>query len=483
MTASINATRRARERMECRGGFRNQVLTSPLIRTLMICASSVLFAPLASAESMSGALIKSYSYSPELNQQRAATRAADENVPRAEAGWRPTLSATSSIGLAANKSVRRGLVEQDTNTVPRVNSVSLTQTLYNGGRTGNTLSQAESTVLQSRETLRQTEQDVLSAASTAYMNVLRDTALLDLHQSNLDRLKEQVKQTQQRYKVGEVTRTDVAQSEAFLAQGEASLAQARVELQTSIAVYRQLVGDQPRNLEPARPAETLLPRSLDAAMGTALKEHPKIQAAMHSVDAAALNVKIREGALLPTISASGQAQVSRDPSGYTNYQNKSYSAIASLSVPLYDGGVTYSEVRQAKELLGQSRLQLDLQREAVRSGLTVAWRTFQTSKVTIRLVQEQVRANEIAMEGTREEARLGQRSTLDILNAQQTLLNSRINLVIVQRNQVVAFYGLLASLGKLSVANLGLRTTTYDPKTHFDSVKGKWVGTSIPDEG
>ena len=458
-------------------GVRNTARLSSSFLTFSFCVPLLAFASFARAESMSGALAKSYGYSPELNQQRAATRAADENMPRAQAGWRPTLTATSSVGVAATKTVNAGMVMQDANTVPRVNSVSLTQTLYNGGRTGNTVRQAESMVMQSRDTLRQSEQDVLSAASTAYMNVLRDTALLELQQSNLNVLKEQLKQTQQRFHVGEVTRTDVAQSEAFLAQGEAGESQGRFDLQSSIAVYRQVVGDQPRNLEPARPVEPLLPSSLEAALAIAQKDHPKIQAAVHAVDAAELNVKIQEGALLPTVSAVGQAQVSREPNGYSNYQNKSYSAMASLSMPLYDGGASYAGVRQAKEILGQARLQLDLQREAVRSGLTIAWGAFQTSKLTIRAVQAQVRANEIAIEGTREEARLGQRSTLDILNAQQTLLISRINLVAAQRNQVVASYGLLAALGKLSAAALGLRVTTYDPGLHFDSVKDKWIGT------
>jgi outer membrane protein len=348
---------------------RNKLLISASLLSL------ALFVPAfglmsARAESMSGALAKSYGYSPDLNQQRAATRAADEAVPRATSGWRPTVSATSSIGLATTKTVDRGNIKLDSNSVPRVNSLSVTQTLYNGGRTGNTVLQAESTVMQSRETLRQSEQDVLSAASTAYMNVLRDTALLQLQNNNVEVLQQQLKQTEDRFQVGEVTRTDVAQSQASLAQGQASAFQARFDLQNSIAVYRQVIGEQPRNLEPARPVEALLPRSLESAMAIAQKEHPKIQAALHAVDVAALNVTVQEGALLPTVSATGQASVLREPSGFSNYQTKSYSAVASLSVPLYDGGTTDAGVRQAKELLGQSRLQADQQRETIRSHST-----------------------------------------------------------------------------------------------------------------
>jgi outer membrane protein len=278
-----------------------------------------------------------------------------------------------------------------------------------------------------------------------------------------------------------VTRTDVAQSQASLAQGQASAAGARFDLQNSIAVYRQVIGEQPRNLEPARPVEALLPRSLDAALAIAMKQHPKIQGALHAVDVAASNVTIQEGALLPTLTATGTAAINRDVNGFTNYQTQSYSAVASLSIPLYEGGATYSAVRQAKELLGQERLKADLQRETVRSTVIAAWGAFQTTKLKIQSFQAQVRANEIALEGVREEAKVGQRTTLDVLNAQQLLLNSRVRLVTAQRDQVVASYALLAASGQLSAATLGLRVATYDPTVHFDQVKDKWIGTRTPD--
>ena len=445
-------------------------------------AGLVALAPgVAKAETMSGALAKSYGYSPDLNQQRAATRAVDEGVPRATAGWRPTLSATTSIGVATNKTVDKGVVKLNTDSVPRVSSVSLTQTLYNGGRVGNGVRQAESQVLQSRETLRQSEQDLLVAAATAYMNVLRDTALLELQNNNVNVLQQQLKQTEDRFQAGEVTRTDVAQAQASLARGQADAFQARSDLQNSTAVYRQVIGEQPRNLEPARPVEPLLPPTLEAALTGALKEHPRIQAALHAVDVAALNVTIQEGALLPTVTATGSAAVNREPTGFTNYQSKSWSAVASLNVPIYEGGATYSAIRQAKEQLGQSRIQVDLQRETIRSAVVAAWGSFQTTKLTIQSFQAQVRANEIALQGVREEAKVGQRTTIDVLNAQQTLLNSRVSLVTAQRTQVVASYTLLAAVGKLSAATLGLRVATYDPALHYDQVKGKWIGTRTPD--
>lgn len=466
---------------ERKGGVSRQWLHGSSLFALAILVPVVMQAPVANAETISGALAKSYGFSPDLNQQRAATRAADEGVPRATAGWRPTVTATSSIGASQNRIVNAGRLQQDTNTVPRVNSVAMTQTLYNGGRTGNTVRQAESTILQSRETLRLSEQQTLLNAATAYMNVLRDTAILELQNNNVQVLKEQLNQTQNRFQVGEVTRTDVAQSEASLAQGQASAVTARFNLQNSMASYRQYIGDQPRNLEPARPVEPLLPRSLDAAIVLGQKNHPQIQAALHAVDVAALAVTVQEGALLPTLTATGTATVNREPSGFPNYQSKVFTAVASLSVPLYEGGATYAAIRQAKEQLGQARLNADLQRESIRSLTTSAWGSFETSKLTILSYQAQVRANEIALNGVREEAKVGQRTTLDVLNAQQTLLSARVNLVTAQRDQVVFSYNLLSATGQLSAATLGLRVPTYDPTFHYDQVKGKWIGTRTPD--
>ena len=466
---------------ECKGGVSRQWLHESSLFALAIVVPMVMQAPGAYAETISGALAKSYGFSPDLNQQRAATRAADEGVPRATAGWRPTVTATSSIGSSQNRIVNSGRLQQDTNTLPRVNSVAMTQTLYNGGRTGNTVRQAESTILQSRETLRLSEQQTLLNAATAYMNVLRDTAILELQNNNVQVLKEQLNQTQNRFQVGEVTRTDVAQSEASLAQGQASAVTARFNLQNSMASYRQYIGDQPRNLEPARPVEPLLPRSLEAAIALGQKHHPQIQAALHAVDVAALAVTVQEGALLPTLTATGTATVNREPSGFPNYQSKVFAAVASLSVPLYEGGATYAAIRQAKEQLGQARLNADLQRESIRSLTTSAWGSFETSKLTILSYQAQVRANEIALNGVREEAKVGQRTTLDVLNAQQTLLSSRVNLVTAQRDQVVFSYNLLSATGQLSVGTLGLRVPTYDPNLHYDQVKGKWIGTRTPD--
>jgi outer membrane protein len=433
------------------------------------------------AESISGALAKAYSFSPDLNQQRAATRATDENVPAATAGFRPMVSASGQAGISRTELESHGQSAAQ-NTLPRTAALTVTQTLYNGNRTANGLRRAESQVFQSRENLRLSEQSILGNAAQAYMNVLRDTALLKLQQNNVEVLQQQLKQTQDRFQVGEVTRTDVAQAEAALAQGQANSFTSQSNLQTSLAVYRQLIGEPPRNLEPARPLEGLLPKSLQNAVALSQAEHPSIQAALHAVDAAALQVKIQEGTLYPTLSVQGSLSQSRDASSSNaGVSATTATALANLSVPIYDGGLSYAGIRQAKETLSQQRLVADQQREAVRASVVSAWGAYQNTRFVIQSYESQVRANEIALNGVREEAKVGQRTTLDVLNAQQVLLNSRVNLISAQRDRVVNSYLLLSSIGKLSASILGLGVTTYDPTVHYDQVKDKWWGVRTPD--
>jgi outer membrane protein len=274
----------------------------------------------------------------------------------------------------------------------------------------------------------------------------------------------------------------VAQSEAALALGQANSFTAQSTLQNSLAAYRQLIGVPPRSLEPARPLEGLLPKSLQDAINYSQAEHPAIQTALHAVDVAALAVKVQEGALYPTLSVQGSASQSRDAStSNLGLKQTSLQATANLSVPIYDGGLTYAGVRQAKETLSQQRLVADQQREAVRAQVVSAWGAYQNTKFVIQSFESQVRANEIALNGVREEAKVGQRTTLDVLTAQQTLLSSRVNLITAQRDRVVNSYLLMSAIGKLSSSTLGLGVTTYDPTIHYDQVKDKWWGVRTPD--
>jgi outer membrane protein len=438
----------------------------------------------ASAETVGGALIKAYFNNPDINQQRAAVRASDENVPKATAGYRPTVSAEAdaavqqtSGGLPASAGGPFSLFSR-----PRGYGLTVNQTLWNGERTFNSVRQAESGVMAARETLRNTEQNVLLDAVTFYMNVLRDTAILDLDRNNVEVLQEQLRQTRDRFTVGEVTRTDVAQAEASLAGAQATALAAQSTLQTSIANYRQTIGDEPRNLAPVKPVEKPLPKTLAEAISISLVEHPAIVGSLFGVDAAALNIKIIEGALYPTVGLTGQVSQRFDVAGDPVPNNSlTASLMGQITVPIYDGGTTYASTRQAKEQLGQQELQTDLQRDRVRAAVVSAWGVNENSVSIIRSAKAQVAAAEIALAGVREEAKVGQRTTFDVLTAQQTLLNARVQLVSAQHDQVVASYSVLSAVGRLSTVNLGLLATQYDPKVHFDQVKDKWFGLRTPD--
>ena len=488
-------------------GYRLPSLAAPPVIALLLCGTAVL--P-ARAETLPNALAKAYFNNPNINAQRATVRASDENIPIAESGYLPHVTGSADVGFehdefngasagTASTSSTSGTSGSSgtssttstsggssrgsgaVDTIPRGAGLNVSQTLFDGLRTTNRVKSAESNVFSERETLRNTEASVLQSGAQSYMDVLRDTAILDLRASNIKVLEEQLRQTQDRFKVGEVTRTDVAQSEASLAGARADYFAAQSQLQNSIASYRQVVGDQPTRLEPARPLERNVPTSLERAIAISQVEHPSIQAALHAVDVAELQIKIAEGALYPTISLNGSVAQRYDVSATPGSKAFQGTIVGSVSVPIYEGGGTYATIRQAKEQLGVAQFQADVSRDNVRAAVISAWGLLVSSKAAVQADQSQVNAAEIALNGTREEARVGQRTTLDVLNAQQTLLNARVSLVGAQRDRVVASYAILASCGRLSASLLGLRVQPYNPVVHFEQVKDKWFGLRTPD--
>jgi outer membrane protein len=464
-----------------------------------LAARSVVFATVAAltvgpagAETLGGALAKAYLSNPDINQQRAAVRASDENIPKANAGFLPTVNGQASAGYSDNQfqtPVQTGLFGIKSGgpgellSHPRQVGVTVNQNVWNGNRTINSVRQAESSMLASREQLRNTEQNTLLNAVTDYMNVLRDSAILSLNRANVDVLKEQLRNTQDRFNVGEVTKTDVAQAQASLAGAEAQALSSQSTLQSSIAAYRQVIGDEPKSLAPVKPLDKILPSTLTEAIAVAMVEHPAIVASLHGVDAAELNVKIFEGALLPTLSAQLQAAQQWDSPQLNVVPNSLFNvtATAQLTIPIFQGGQEYASTRQAKEQLTQQELQTAQQRDSVRQAVTSAWWLFAVSPAVIRSSRAQVDAAAVALAGVREEAKVGQRTTLDVLNAQQTLLNARVQLVSAEHDQVVASYALLSAIGRMSTTNLGVAVAQYDPRVHFDQVKDKWIGLRTPD--
>ncbi|MGL4494507.1 MAG: TolC family outer membrane protein [Beijerinckiaceae bacterium] len=435
----------------------------------------------ALAETLAGALARAYNANPTLNVQRAAVRVQNEGVPQALSGYRPRINATADAGIQSDRTSGAGASQNGSRDyLPRGVSLTVDQTIWNGNRTGNSVRSAESVVFREREVLRNTELQVLLDSVIAYMDVMRDTATLNVRRQNIEVIEEQLRQVNDRFRVGEVTRTDVAQAESRLAAARATAAGAEATLRASIATYRQRIGQEPKSLGAAKPVDGMLPKNLKAAIDSALGQHPAIQAAMHGVDAAQLNVKVVEGELYPTLSARGTLSQRWDLQD-RGIQRQSASLVAQLSIPIYEGGQVYSRVRQAKETLGQQRLNVDVVREQVRQAVTAAWANVEATRLRVTAAEAQVQAATVALSGVREEAKVGQRTTLDVLNSQQELADGRVTLVAAQRDRVVATYSLLSALGRLTAERLNLKVARHDPTTHFNQVRDKWIGTNTPD--
>ncbi len=440
---------------------------------------------------MESALAKAYEGNPQLNAQRAIVRQSDEGVSQALSGYRPTLSATASASeqytniTGVIPPIPPGLPNGVSYTVkgytnPWSAGLSGQQTLFNGQRNANTVRKAESQVSAARETLRMMEESVLLAAATAYMDMSRDSANLEVQQTNIRVLQRTLKDTNNRFSAGQVTTTDVAQAEAQLAAGEATLHAAESTLMTTRANYRRLVGVEPNNLAPATPVDRLSPTTVNAAIAVGSAENPSVTAALYGVDVAQLQVKIAEGALWPTLALQGSVQ----QQAYSNILTPNLflgTATLNLTVPIYQGGAEYSAIRLSKENVGQQRLNVDQVRDQTRANVVQAWGQLQAAKAQIEAAHRQNAAAERALEGVRNEAQAGQRTTLDVLNAEQALVNARVSLIVAQHDRVVASFSLLSAVGRLSAQELHLPVAIYDPMVHYQQVRDVWIGLRAPD--
>ena len=437
----------------------------------------------ALGDTIEAALVRAYQNNPQLNAQRAIVRSTDENVPQALSGYRPKVAVTASAGYQytdAQSSAFGSNIDFHGPQATASAGGTVSQTLYNGNQTANKTRAAESQVSGAREGLRVLEQTVLLTGATIYMDYLRDAAILEVQRSNTRVLEQTLKQTQDRFNVGEETRTDVAQSEAQLAAGKTQQLTAEANLTTTRANFRRIIGNEPEALAPGSPVDRFLPKTLPTAVELSLIENPNVTAAMFGIDVSYLQVKVNEGALLPTVTAVASIQEAYQPAITTPKQFLT-SAIAQFNVPLYQGGAEYSLIRQSKETLSQQRLNLELTRDQTRANTVTAWGQLVAGKAQVASAQSQVTASEIALNGVREEAKAGQRTTLDILNAQQALVNARVALGTAQHDRVVASYAVLNAVGRLSPQVLRLATSVYDPSMHYHQVRDSWYGVRTPD--
>ncbi len=439
----------------------------------------------AVADTLEGALALAYRNNPQVNAQRAAARATDENVGIALSGYRPHVTGTALVGEQYLDQLSRGVPPANKSVgseAVATYGLATTQTLFNGFQNASRTRLAEGQVFAARETLRTTEQTVLLNAATAYMNLLRDAALLELQRNNVKVLEATLRQTRDRFTAGEVTRTDLAQAESSLAAGRSALHGAESNYITSKSAYVQVIGVEPGKLSSASPVDRFSPPTLNGALERAASQNPAITTAMFNVDAAVEQVKVQEGALYPTLSLNGNFQKSfGSQTSLTTLETLSGSVVGQLTVPIYQGGAEYANIRQAKETLGQRRLDLDTARLSVQQNVTQSWGQLEAAKAQVDANVANVTSSEIALDGVREEARVGQRTTLDVLNAQQALVQARTALVTAQHDRIVASYAVLAAVGSLEPQILGLHIEAYDPMVHYQQVRDTWIGVRTPD--
>lgn len=427
----------------------------------------------ASAQTLEQALSEAYLNNPTLRAQRANLRSIDENVSIAESGWRPKVTAGVSAGPILSDVANRSRQTQLTG--PNSQSLTVTQPVFQGFRTVAGIRQAENQVQAGRSLLRSTEQSVLLDGVTSFLNVVRDQAVLQLTVNNEQVIRRQLEATQDRFRVGEVTRTDVAQSQSRLAQSTAQRVTAEGTLQASRGTYQRVIGSYPGILQ--QPAPKLdLPQTRDEAIATAAGNNPNVVAAQYTEKAAQANVTVQTGQLLPELNVQGSLQRADTLGGLSNGFQESAQVAAVLTVPLYSSGSVEAQVRQAKQVAGQRRIQIEEQRNLSIESAITSWEGWVSAKAQIVSFTEQVEASRIALDGVRQENTVGSRTVLDVLDAEQEYLNAQVSLVRAQRDELVARYQLYSAIGRLNARSLGLDVPYYDDQDHFEQVRDKWTG-------
>lgn len=452
-----------------------------LAGTAIGLAAALVMAPV-NAQTIDEALATAYRTNPSLLAERAKLRAVDEGVPKAISGWRPTVTLSGSVGKARDTNrtedtVANTTASVDRNRTPDSASLTVSQPLYRGGRTLSDTSKAENQVQKGRASLMSVEQTVLVDTATAYANLLRDQATLDLNINNEQVLTRQLQAARDRFQVGEITRTDVSQAEARLERARADRIQAEGNLTSSRSTYERVIGVvPPQRLASARLPQNL-PRSENEARDASIN-HPDLVAARFTEKAAADDVDLITGEKLPTVNLN--SSLSRDTESQTRgFQRDTASVTVSVSVPLYSSGSVDARVREAKQIAGQRRIEVEDQRRKVQESARRKWEGVTTARARIQAFESQIRAAEIALDGVEQEARVGLRTVLDVLDAEQELFNAKVNLVGAQRDEIVAAYELAASVGRLLATELALPVEVYDPTKYYNDTRGRWVGTGV----
>jgi outer membrane protein len=437
------------------------------------------------ADTLQEAIALAYRTNPSLLAQRASQRALDENIVQARAGLRPTLSISGGANYNRSESpevtadidgdgvpevISGGVSESDTASV----GINLSQNIWTGGRIAHGITAAEAGILAGRENLRSVEQQVLANVIAAYVDVLRDMEILQIRQENLGVLQRQLEEANARFEVGEITRTDVAQAEARLAQSESDLASGQAQLSVSRAAYASVVGQAPADLE-TPPTLPNTPTDFDQALDVALNDNPNIRSAGYDLVAAEARVAQARAEFLPSVRATASYGTSGDLTSLDLdlAERNSFQAGASLSVPLFTGGLNGSGVRRALEQANIAQISLEGERRTVLQNVSTAYAQMISARSSLDAGQEAVRAASIAAEGVRQEQQVGLRTTLDVLNAELELRQSQIILAQARRNEYVAQAQLLAAMGRLEGPDLDPTLEVYDPEANYRRVRNQ----------
>jgi TolC family type I secretion outer membrane protein len=445
----------------------------------VLCAAT--FAVTAQADNLESALAKAYEYNPSLKAARAATQAVDENVAIAKSGYRPTVAVE---GDYSNSKINTNAQTRPVDGYNRSLVATVSQPIFSGFKTVNSVSAARSYAHASQDALMATEQGVLLEAAVAYLDVLRDEAILKLQQNNEKLLKKELDETRERFKVGEVTTTDVSQAEASYASAQSQRIAAAGNLEASRAVYVQVIGVEPKNITDPQKIENRFPKSLKEAMDYAKQHSYALKAARHTLKAKKYDVSTNKGDLLPSVNAYASAGRIKTQSYYNtadgkNPTNDAVELGVNLSVPLYNAGASRAKIRQSKYYRWQAEEDLLNTQDALHSDITSYWEYLSANKAKIVSVKAQIKAYQVALDGVREEEALGNRTVLDVLNQYQYLLNSEVEEVTTKHDYYVSGLSLLLSMGKLTAKDLGLKVNLYDAKEKYNDTKGKWISMDI----
>lgn len=433
----------------------------------VICA--VLASPLAQAETqtLEQALAAAYVRNPSLQAERAKLRVVDEKVPEALSGWRPSIDAVAGAGIS-RQSMKNSATSPDAKTLsPRDVGVTVTQPVFRGFRTVASVRAADAEVAAQRAVLLAAEQNLLLDTARAYLDVVQAQKVRELTLANEEVLRKEVDATQSRFTVGEVTKTDISQAQARVNAAQALRIQAEGDLASRRASYTRLVGEVPQ--EVVQPMLTLTdPQTLDDAIALAIKNHPSLSAATHAKEAAKENVTVVQGNLMPEVALVGSATRGWEQSLMVPERQDASTIMVRATVPLYRAGADYARSRAANETVVQRGLELDDLRGRVREGAIMAWQSLATSRATIAANRAGVEAAELALYGVQEESKVGTRTVLDVLNAQQELLNAKMNLVRSYHDEALAILQVKASIGDLTASSLKLPVELYRPEEHLN---------------